>query len=160
MVIINDACVNHKLHVYTWAQTHFNPSVFSDKVLVCFCLCTIPPNITLNDQVIIFWSSAVGFLFVVFFFSTHFLNQWEFKGRQDVNDVTFFDHMTVIIKYIVLGNKHCWGQVVWIVYIIQSFVRKYISSLIFVSQNPIFQFIFSRLKYSDPLYYVKHSNVK
>lgn len=37
-----------------------------------------------------------------------------FKGRQDVDHVTFIDHATVfiIIAYIVIGNKHRGSQVV------------------------------------------------
>lgn len=36
--------------------------------------------------------------------------------------VTFVDHMTVIIKCIVIGNKHCASQVVWIVFKFYKFL--------------------------------------
>lgn len=43
------------------------------------------------------------------------------KARQDVNHVDFDDHMTVFIEYIVIGNKYCGSQVVWIIYIINNY---------------------------------------
>lgn len=45
------------------------------------------------------------------FHVTHFFF-FAFKGRPDVDSMTFIDHMTIIIEYIVICNKLCKRQVV------------------------------------------------
>lgn len=47
-----------------------------------------------------------------------------FKGRQVVDYRTFNNNMTVIIEFIIIGIKHRAIQVVWIVYVIYSYVKK------------------------------------
>lgn len=49
--------------------------------------------------------------------------------------MTFIDHMTVITENIAIDNKHCEHQVVWIVFIINNYVKKTSIYLVSKTQN-------------------------